>query len=366
MGFTLSHGSTLSMSARASLIPELEDVLQHGSAKKRTEALHRITDLFLQGASEFGDEHVALFDDVLGRLIDEIEAKARAELSRRLAPVDNAPADVVRRLAKDDDITVAGPVLLRSPRLRESDLLDIANTKGQDHLLAIAARRSIGEAVTDVLVRRGDREVVRSVAGNRGARLSEASFSALVKRAEQDGQLAEHVGQRPDIPPHLFRELVMKATDVVRRRLLAGARPETQAEIRRVLAMISDELNSQAKPRDYHAAQRVVLALHQEGKLDEPKLVAFATEGKFEETVAALSALCAVPIAAIDRLMGGERPDPSLILCKALGYGWPTARAVIVACPHGKSAAMDDAQANFDRLSRATAQRVVRFWQARP
>src|SRR5262245_54592649 len=113
------------MGARASLIPELEDVLRNGSAKKRTETLHRNTDLFLQGATSFGDEHVALFDDVLMRLIEEIEAKARAELSRRLAPIENAPVEVVRRLAKDDDITVAGPVLLRSPRLREADLLDI-------------------------------------------------------------------------------------------------------------------------------------------------------------------------------------------------------------------------------------------------
>jgi len=356
------------MSARASLIPELEDVLQRGSAKKRTETLHRITDLFLQGANEYSDEHVALFDDVLGRLIEEIEAKARAELSRRLAPVENAPPEVVRQLAKDDDITIAGPVLLRSPRLREADLLDIANTKGQDHLLAISARRSIGEAVTDVLVRRGDREVVRSVAGNRGARLSDASFSALVKRAEQDGVLAEHVGQRPDIPPHLFRELVMKATDVVRRRLLAGARPETQAEIRRVLEMISEELNAEMKPRDYQGAQRTVIAMHQEGKLDERALVEFAKSSKFEETVATLSALCAVPIEAIDRLMSGERPDPALILCKALGFGWPTARAVILANAGGKGGgpSIDDAQANFERLSRPTAQRVVRFWQARP
>src|SRR5262249_7367786 len=143
------------MSARASLIPELEDVLQRGSAKKRTETLHRITDLFLQGVDGFSDEHVALFDDVLVHLIETIEAKARAELSRRLAPIDNAPPEVVRKLAEDDDIAVAGPILLRSPRLREADLLDIANTKGRDHLLAISARRSIGEAVTDVLVRRG-------------------------------------------------------------------------------------------------------------------------------------------------------------------------------------------------------------------
>jgi uncharacterized protein (DUF2336 family) len=352
-----------------SLIPELEDVLQTGSSKKRAATLRKITDFFLKGVNSFNEEHVGLFDDVLGALIEEIEVKARAELSRRLAPVGNAPTEVVRRLAKDDDITVAGPMILRSPRLGEADLVDIAKTKGQEHLLALSARRNIGEVVTDLLVERGNREVARSVAVNRGARLSETGFSMLVKQAEQDSVLAERIGLRPDVPAHLFRELVMKATDVVRRRLLAGARPETREEIRRVLEAIAQELNAGAKPRDYHSAQRLVLALNQEGKLNEAVLTGFAKAGQFEETVAALSALCAVPIETVDRLMCGERPDPVLILCKAAGFDWSSTCAVMEMRQGDKGLSqqvLDDSRANFERLSRSTAQRVVRFWQARP
>jgi len=348
-------------------IPELEQVLQHGSIAKRTAMLHRISELFLANPGRYSEDHVGLFDDVIGRLIDEIEGKALAELSRRLAPVENAPPRVVHRLATNDHIAVAWPVLRRSPRLGESDLVAIAKTKGQEHLLAISGRQGIGEAITDVLVHRGDQEVVRNVAANRAARLSENGFITLVKRAQQDGVLAEHVGQRPDTPTYLFHELVIKATDVVRRRLLASARPETQAEIRRVLAMISDELRNQQKPHDYATAQRVVLALHQDGKLNEAKLVEFARAGRFEETVAALSALCAVPIEVVDRLMAGERPDPVLILGRSVGFDWSTVRAAVEVRVHGKAIiGLDDAFANFERLSQATAQRVVRFWQARP
>ena len=79
------------MGAPASLLPELEDVVQHGSAEKRAETLRRITTLFLDSAAHFNDDHVALFDDVIGCLIEEIEAKALAELARRIAPVPNAP-----------------------------------------------------------------------------------------------------------------------------------------------------------------------------------------------------------------------------------------------------------------------------------
>ena len=99
------------MSLPASLLPELEEVVQHGSAEKRAETLRRITTLFLDGAPLFSDEHVALFDDVIGCLIEEIEAKALAELARRIAPVPNAPAGVVKSLAESDNIAVAAPVL---------------------------------------------------------------------------------------------------------------------------------------------------------------------------------------------------------------------------------------------------------------
>src|SRR5262249_28293747 len=159
----------LAMAATLSLIPELEDVVQNGSREKRAETLQRITALFLHGASRYSDKHVDLFDVVFGLLIEEIETKARAELSNDLAPVINAPVKLLRKLANDDDIAAAGPVLKLAPRLAEADLVDLAQTKGQAHLRAISSRRVLGEAVTDVLVRRGNREVARRVVDNRGA-----------------------------------------------------------------------------------------------------------------------------------------------------------------------------------------------------
>ena len=356
------------MSASASLIPELEDVIQHGSYAKRAETVRRIANLFMDGAPAFGEDHVGLFDDVLCRLVIEIESKARAEIAQSLAPIANAPGELMRHLAHDDDIAVAGPVIAQSARLAETDLVDIAKTKGQAHLFAISGRNGIGEAVTDVLVQRGDPEVVRNVADNQSAKLSRGAFTTLVKRAEGDGVLAEKVGQRPDIPPHLFRDLLVRATAVVQQRLLAAAKPETRAEVQRVLDKVAREFDKAAPVRDYSAARQTVLALHQAGKLGENELQDFAKSKKYEETVASLSALCGVPIEAADRLVGGDRPDPVLILCKASGFGWTTARAIITSRSGVKgtsSQALDAAYANFEKLAPATAQRVVRFWQVR-
>jgi uncharacterized protein (DUF2336 family) len=356
------------MSASASLIPELEDIIQHGTQERRAATVKRIANLFVDGAPHFNEDHIGLFDDVLCRLVIEIEIKARAEMARTLAPVANAPTELIRQLASDDDIAVAGPVLEQSARLKETELVALASTKGQAHLVAIAGRRGLGEAVTDVLVRRGDTEVVRNVANNQSAKLSEGSFSTLVKRAEGDGDLAEKVGHRADIPPHLFRDLLVRATAVVQQRLLQAAKPETRNEIQRVLDKVSQELSSGTPARDYAAAQRAVFGMQTAGKLSETELAEIARDKKFEETVAALALLGGVPIETIDRLMVGDRPDPILILCKAAGYSWTTARAIIMARPSAKGTstpAIDAAFANFEKLSPSTAQRVVRFWQVR-
>jgi uncharacterized protein (DUF2336 family) len=356
------------MGANLSLIPELEQVIQHGSHEKRVETLQRVTSLFLGGAGSYNDEHVNLFDDVFGALIEEIESKARAELSIHLAPITNAPVKVLRTLANDDDIAVAGPVLKLAPRLGEADLVDVAKTKSQAHLQAISARRVLGEAITDVLVGRGDRAVARNVAENRGASISAQGFSRLVKRAAEDGILAEKVGGRPDIPPPMFSELLTRATAVVQKRLLACVAPEVKAEIPDVLAKVAKEVSIRVGPRDYSAAQRAVLNLSRAGKMNEAALAAFCSDDKYEEAVVGLAALAKVPVNVVDRLVGGDRPDPVLILCKATRLAWPTVKAIFLVRPGGKGTStrgFDEAFANYGRLSESTAQRVVRFWQVR-
>jgi uncharacterized protein (DUF2336 family) len=227
------------MTAQVSVIEQLEAAIRVGPSDERTAA--RVVDLLLANADRLSEQQISAFDDVLGHLIPVIDGKARAELGRRLAPVENAPTGTVRRLALDEDIAVAGAVLVQSTRLTTGDLVAIAKIKSQAHLLAIAGRAQLGEFVTDALLQQGDHHVVHAVASNAGARLSEAAFAILLQRAEKDDSLAEKVGLRPDIPLQLFRKLLLRAPEAVRSRLLAAALPERQAEIRRMLSLISNE-----------------------------------------------------------------------------------------------------------------------------
>jgi len=357
------------MSGFGAIIPELEDAFQSGVAEKRIEMLRRVTDLFVSSANAYTEEHVALFDDVIGRLSRGIEAKVRAELSNRLAPVANAPSGVIKALGLDDSIEVAAPVLSQSKRLRDDDLVEIINTKSQSHLLAISAREQIGHVVTDALVERGDQQVVRVVVQNSGARFSKAGFGVLVSRSQQDDILAEAVGLRRDLPPDLFTKLFSEASAAVQKKLAAG-NPEQVGDIRRVLdGIAADAVGSVATDtRDYSAARIAVEALHASKPLDERQVSNFAKQGKFEETAVALQLMGGMPIDTIERMFVGENPDLVLILAKSLGFSWDTTRHIMLLCPEAgywSESKSETYQAHFDKLQASTAQRVVRFYKVR-
>ena len=225
------------MSSFKSVLDELESALQSGAMGRRTTVLRQITDLFTSGAENFSQQQIALFDDVMSHLISHIESRALVELSSRIAPVANAPARVIRRLATDDAIEVAGPVLAQSEQLTRDDLIEIAKSSGQAHLMKIASRSRLDEAVTDVLVDRGDSEVANQVAANSGARFSKTGYSKLVLWAEGDDQLTATLARRSDIDPHLFRQLLAHATETVRETLIASAQPEQPQQRRDVAAL---------------------------------------------------------------------------------------------------------------------------------
>jgi hypothetical protein len=355
------------MPVATSLFPEIEDIVEHGDPNRRAAAVRQISDLFLRGADRFGPAHVGLFDDVLTSLAATSGLATRAELASRLASLPNAPPMLVGQLARADEIDVAGPLLQHSPLIAEAALIDIAQARGQTHLLAISRRSMLTAGVTDVIIRRGDREVVRSVAGNGGAAFSETGYSTLIKRSSDDGILALTVGQRTDISPAQLKDLLAGSADIVRRRLFEAASPARKAAINKTMI----EMVGRAKPaaRDFAAAQRTIISLHQTEGLQEMTLLDFAKAHRYEETIAALSAISGVRISTIDSLMSGERHDPILILGKSLGLQWATVRALILLRlgPNRVPSATDleAARISFERLSAATAQRVMNFWKAR-
>ncbi|MDD1530960.1 hypothetical protein C7U92_27565 [Bradyrhizobium sp. WBOS7] len=364
--------------AGLSIIDEVESAIRAGSPEKGLATARRVTDLFLTSAGSFDDEQIALFDDVLDRLIGTIELRALAdmgarialaEISAQLAPVAQAPPSVIRRLAGNDEIRIAGPVLQESARLDDSELVKIASAKGEPHLLAIAGRWWLKEIVTDALLARRYPSVSRRIAANPGARVSGSGFALMVAQAEADPELAVSVGVRVDLPSELRRRLLRSATDAVRARLLSRAPPHLFEEIQSAIAAIAVGVEREMSGvRDFEGAKRAVAGLKATGQLNEATLLGFARQRRYEETAAALAALSGSTVEVIRPLMQSLRDDGLLVPCKAAQLSWETAIAVLesrFATGAMKPADLARAQAHYARMTAEDAKRTLRFWQVR-
>jgi hypothetical protein len=351
---------------RAPLISELEQAVRSGSPETRVRTLRRITDLFLGTKEKLSEEQIEVFDQVLSHLIARMESTALIELSERLAPVNNAPNNVVHTLAVDEEIAVAGPVLALSDRLTTQDLVEIAMAKSQSHLLAISRRSSLSASVTDILVERGDTEVITALAENAGAELSEKAYADLIDKSDADESLLEKLGLRLDIPIHLFRRLLERVSEAVRTRILALAPADKRDDITEILASISnDTVKVDEVDRDFTAAERLVRLMHEKGELDQVALLGFAKERQYAAAVTALATLCDASVDMIKQMLADGRNEPLLIPCKVADISWPTLRALLQDDVLGRTASDDELiklKSDYNKLSPTTARKVLAFW----
>lgn len=326
------------MSATLS-IEDIENAIQHADPKTRHQTLRAVTDLFMSSAPALDDGKVDVFDSLFDHLLDEHELDDVVDLSKRIAPISNAPTRVIHRLAADARIEVAGPVLTQSPRLSEADLCEIARSKGNEHLLAISARPGLTEPLTDILIERGNHDVARSVARNASAELSRAGLERLVKLAERDDVVSAGLSLRTDISSDRLQTLLARAAARAEQKLV-----------------------------DVSAAQRLVVSMQQSGNLLESQVRTFATERQYEAVVASLALLANLKYDAIENLMLQTDTGGLVLACKALGFDWSTAMEILRTGAERSGVNERDihrAHADFMKLSKATADRILRFWHVR-
>jgi uncharacterized protein (DUF2336 family) len=360
---------TIAMTMFSSLINEIQDTTVSGLTKKQLRALTRITDLFAAGSGRYSRQQIELFDEVFKTLVAVIELKTRVKLARHLATDPNAPATLVRAFAFDDAIAVAAPVLSQSMALSESDLVVNASTQSQDHLYAIAQRRTISEVITDILIERGEPNVVHTVAKNAGARISDGSFGELVVRAGDDAQLALHVGRRRDIPRHHFLKLLETASAAVCSRIVA-ANPQFTDTVQDAVTVVIDDINLEVRNNspDHARARKRVKRLKYWKELGEANVHAAARAQNFEQTVMALSVLAGCPIAMAERAVLNENPGVVQVIAKAAGCSWATVKTLLLMTAADRrmsKADLDRARKNFEQLETRTAKRVLEFNDAR-
>jgi len=351
------------MATNIGLIREIDGAIAQGSNGRRSEMLRRVTDLFIAGATQYSDAEISLFDDVIKRLAAEIELSARELLATRLAPISNAPPGAIRLLAFDDAIEVAKPILVKSARLDDATLAENAREKGQKHMLAISQRAVLSSVVTDVLVERGDREVVLHAVKNPGAKFSDKGFSVLIERSDGDDELSMSVGLRTEIPGYLFVVLMAKASTVVRTKLEA-LHPRAKPAVRRAVAEAANRIQAE------RLGPSPDLSLVETWRADEfdKELAALAKAGDLTETTAALAAMCRLPVPFVEQAMTEARSETILILTKAVGLSWPTVKMILSVRAQRRYISREQISqclASFERLKPETAQEIVKFYRMR-
>ncbi len=352
-----------------SLIDELNSAVAIADDNQRQRILERVADLFAAGARGYSSDQIALFDDVLQKLSADIEVKARVRLAERMARIDGAPPRLIRSLAFDDEIEVAAPVLAHSQQLSDADLVENATTKSQEHLFAIAQRLKLSEQVTDVLVERGDRRVIGKVVTNRGARFSLAGYDKLTKRAQCDRKLTLALGRRSDLPHQYFLKLLEAASASVRAKL-EEANPQAAAAIRDTIDDVATTLQHEVRKasRRHATAVRDTNRIFNAQPFTEAAIHARAHAQEFARTVVALAKLGRFPVDLVERALLDKGEDMILILAKAAGCSWTTAKELLLMYIAERNLQPDELARSFDRyakLSQETARNLIDFHRER-
>ena len=346
----------------------LANGLSGHTVRERGRVLRETADLFLSKSACYSDQQVKLFDSVMLQLLDHVDREVREYLSNRFASLDDAPPAVIRYLANDDAIAVAGPVLQQSPCLDEEFLVGCARCKSQDHLAAMSLRPTIGHHLSDVLIERGNDQVVLNLAKNSGAKLSDHGYSLMVDRARDSQQLASAVFNRADIPRQHMLALFKKASAAVRRELEveAGRKAEETFEALKLASQRLQETTQEDSQR-YASARLRIAELRQAGCLSEKEISAFARQGAFEEVVIAISELCRLPEAQMERLIVEETCDRLFIVSRAIGLSWPCVRQLLLmnsATPRSPEQ-MEHLMAAYNAIPRGSAAKTLQVHQLR-
>lgn len=346
----------------SNLVSDLEEALTTRSADAGT-MLQRITDLFLQHVGHHSDEQLDLYDEVLNELVAKVEVAARIKLAQRLASLYRAPVKTARSLALDQEIEVAEPILSQSNELSDDTLAQCIAMRGQKHLHAIATRKKISEIVSGLLIAKGNRIVLGTLACNPGAMISDASFGMLVRKGADDDWLLECVAGRKDIPAHRLRELLSKASEIVQKRLTA-AHPEIRGIIADIFpSRASTSCASPTPSMDYKTAENAVNSR----EVTEAVVIEFATAKKLAEIIVSISRLSGLSVYEIEPLLLGRWTSPVAIILKAIGFQLRTVDAIYRARLASHEVIDSDliqTKAEFIAIRRPTAERIVRHFYA--
>ncbi len=338
---------------------------RHGREHRRV-LLENMTSLFLSEEGRLTERELALMTDILNKLIHDVEMAVRAKLADRLADMEGAPRELIVNLA-NDDISVARPVLLRSGVLEDEDLIEIVRQRTHEHILAVANRARLSEAVTDAVLDRADDEIIETLLHNGDAALSRRAMEYLVDQSRRVDRFQQPLLRRDDLPPELAHRMFWWVSAALREHVIKNFDiPESELDelIREAATDAMDEM----RPGAESAAERLVRRLDDTGELTPRYLVKCVRHGQIAVFVAAVGHMCRLDRTVSRRVIFDRGGEALAVACRAMGFDRTDFAAIFLAtrAPGAGSqaaAAMNNILGLYDSLSDKMAKRALAFWR---
>jgi uncharacterized protein (DUF2336 family) len=247
-------------------------------------------------------------DPVAGELLVTLSARSdtatKAEIAAKLAPCDWAPHDIIRFLAFEP-IEVSAVIIEKSSKLTQKDMIELAEAGTTEHRKVLAMRANLCLAVSDTLARPGEAIVLRALANNSTAEISENTLDICLTVARDNPKLREALARRHDLTTDFATQLCIMLPENWREELYR--RFGLDKDKVEALA-VETALSATPEDVDKDAARRVNDAA-KDGKLDGKYALDALVRGEEAVFDHAIAHLCGIKVSQwrIALAMGGVR-----------------------------------------------------------
>jgi uncharacterized protein (DUF2336 family) len=357
------------MSGEQSRLKQLIALAKEDSAEKRGALLREITDVFMAAPDRYTSSEMQHFDVIMSKVTENVEAQLRRQIAEKLADAPTAPKGLLRQLALDE-IMVAEPVLKRSVALSEDDLIRVIRQRGQEHMKAISQRREIPETVTAALVDRGDKNVLVSVASNKGARLNTETMEKLVEHSRTIGDLQAPMASRYDLPPQLLTQMYFFVSSALKKEILKRSDMLDPALIDEAVEANRQKILSSAVTEaqgSVDAARAFIRDRIAQNALNESLLKELVEARKATEFLYGFAHYVGIDTSTAQRILGDRSWESLAISCRASGLERQTFAKIVF----GLQRTADEQQKGlrildlYLKIPQEAAERVMRFWRVR-
>jgi len=355
------------MSPAEAMIEEVDGIIAGADRRRRMAMLRQITNLFVDNARWLDESVIATFDEVMLRLARDVDFRVRYAVSERLADIPRAPLKMVRELAFDNNYEVATPVLGRSERLGDDDLIFVVETKSAMHVLAVSRRRSLSERVTDSIIARDEDDPIRALAVNEGARFSDDGFAKLMARSHEDPEIQDALNYRGELTPEQVTKLADSVRDKVRQTLVDELGERMERAIDSVIADMQTKFvpdrGREFLAADLDMARQFIKERGKDQPVQEAELVQWIKRNRLEDVMAAMADKVGVDLGRVVNAFYAPRFDAILFIACASGLSWPNFK-VLLGKRSGRQPSvelLEEAYNVYQRLKPDTARRVIHY-----